>query len=157
MLKVEADIRKYNTYIGQPKIVVAIDGVAYNIYYHLDHYSVAKDFKEDVEEAQAQLYKHHSIPEDEKLSDWCKQNRHLSDVMKRAKAWQAYLTHTNLVFDVRRPYARTVHKSQGSEFNTVFISQKDIKKSIRPGYYLQYARLMYVALSRAIHKVVIID
>jgi hypothetical protein len=155
--KIEADIVKFNTKIDAPTIMVSIDDMAYNVYMDLQHYEHTKELSVDVETAQANLYKLHNIPENERLSDWCKSNRHLEGVNKRAKAWQAYLTHTNLVFDVRRPYARTVHKSQGSEFNTVFISQKDIKKSIRPGYYLQYARLMYVALSRAIHKVVIID
>ena len=52
-------------------------------------------------------------------------------------------------------YATTVHKAQGSEFNTVFIDKDDIKKSIYNGYYIQYARLMYVALSRAIKKIYI--
>jgi len=45
-------------------------------------------------------------------------------------------------------FATTVHKSQGSEFNIVFIDKKDIQKSIISNYYETYARLMYVALSR---------
>jgi len=49
-----------------------------------------------------------------------------------------------------------VHKAQGQEFSRVFIAQDDIKGIIRGKYYLKYARLMYVALSRAIHKVVIV-
>lgn len=46
-------------------------------------------------------------------------------------------------------FATTVHKSQGSEFNTVFIDKIDIQKSILQSYYMTYARLMYVSLSRA--------
>jgi len=45
-------------------------------------------------------------------------------------------------------FATTVHKSQGSEFNTVFIDKKDIQKSIISNHYKSYARLMYVAMSR---------
>lgn len=45
-------------------------------------------------------------------------------------------------------FATTVHKSQGSEFSTVFIDKEDIQKSIFKGSYLNYARLMYVAISR---------
>ena len=54
------------------------------------------------------------------------------------------------------PFASTVHKSQGSEFDRVFIVQKDIQKAIMNGYYDNYARMMYVALSRAKKKVFII-
>lgn len=46
-------------------------------------------------------------------------------------------------------FATTVHKSQGSEFNNVFIDKIDIQKSIINNYYETYARLMYVAISRA--------
>jgi len=46
-------------------------------------------------------------------------------------------------------YATTVHRSQGSEFDTVFIDKKDIQKSIFNGSYANYARLMYVAISRS--------
>lgn len=45
-------------------------------------------------------------------------------------------------------FATTVHKSQGSEFDTVFVDKEDIQKSIFKGSYLNYARLMYVAISR---------
>lgn len=46
-------------------------------------------------------------------------------------------------------FASTVHKSQGSEFSSVFIDKADIQKSIKNNYYETYARLMYVAISRA--------
>ena len=52
-------------------------------------------------------------------------------------------------------FATTVHKSQGSEFDTVFIDKKDIQKSIMNNYYETYARLMYVAISRAKNKIYI--
>lgn len=46
-------------------------------------------------------------------------------------------------------FATTVHKSQGSEFNHVFIDKLDIQKSILNTYFETYARLMYVSISRA--------
>jgi len=46
-------------------------------------------------------------------------------------------------------FATTVHKSQGSEFDTVFVDKNDIKKSIMNSYYDTYVRLMYVSISRA--------
>lgn len=45
-------------------------------------------------------------------------------------------------------FATTVHKSQGSEFDTVFIDKEDVQKSIFKNNFLNYARLMYVAISR---------
>lgn len=52
-------------------------------------------------------------------------------------------------FTMDYPFATTVHKAQGSEWDRVFIDKADIQKSIRNGYYQNYARLMYVAISRS--------
>ena len=108
-----------------------------------------------MEITQLDLINTYNLPEDIILKDWCRHNRN-DHTRARGKAWGTFLGHTNLVFDMRRPFATTVHKSQGSEFSTVYIDQNNIKKSIRGGHYEQYARLMYVALSRAMQKVVII-
>jgi len=62
----------------------------------------------------------------------------------------------NRAFTMDYIFASTVHKSQGQEWNTVFVAQTDIKKAIKPNYYMTYARLMYVALSRAKNKIYII-
>ena len=59
-------------------------------------------------------------------------------------------------FTMDYSFASTVHKAQGSEFSRVFIVQKDLQKSIMNNYYNNYARLMYVALSRAKQKVFIL-
>lgn len=61
----------------------------------------------------------------------------------------------NRAFIMDYTFTSTVHKAQGSEFSTVFIDREDIKKSIFKNYYQTYARLMYVALSRAIKKIYI--
>ena len=90
------------------------------------------------------------------MADWCRANRDEQYVRERAKAWSRYIAHQNLIFNIRRPFATTVHKAQGQEFERVFIAQDDIKRSIGNGYYDTYARLMNVALSRAIHEVVIV-
>lgn len=59
-------------------------------------------------------------------------------------------------FTMDYTFASTVHKAQGSEFERVFIVKGDIQKSIMNNYYETYARLMYVAISRARKKVFII-
>ena len=63
----------------------------------------------------------------------------------------------NKVYTMDYKFASTVHKAQGSEFDAVFVDVNDIKKSILPNYYDTYARLMYVALSRAKKRVYIIQ
>jgi len=55
----------------------------------------------------------------------------------------------NRAYTMDYSFASTVHKAQGSEFNRVWVNQQDIKKSIMNNYYDTYARLMYVAISRA--------
>jgi exodeoxyribonuclease-5 len=59
-------------------------------------------------------------------------------------------------FTMDYSFASTVHKAQGSEFNRVWIDKKDIQKSIFGGNYRNYARLMYVAISRAKRKVFVL-
>lgn len=58
-------------------------------------------------------------------------------------------------FSMDYTFATTVHKAQGSEFNSVFIDAPDIAKSIYNGYYGTYVRLMYVAISRCTHTLYI--
>lgn len=157
--KTSNDIEKYGTsYIIQQYDVgtIQIDGVSFSIYYDKDHYHTSKRLKGEVESAQYFVINKHNLDKDVNLTQWCKENRNAEGVKERGRAWQEYIAHSNLVFSLQRPYATTVHKSQGSEFDKVFIAQSDIKKSIKKGYYEQYARLMYVALSRAIKEVIII-
>ena len=53
-------------------------------------------------------------------------------------------------------FASTVHKAQGSEFNTVWVDKANLQKAIFNKSYNNYARLMYVATSRARVKINII-
>jgi len=67
-------------------------------------------------------------------------------VKNRSKFKTVYALGRAFVMDYQ--FATTVHKSQGSEFDTIFIDKEDIKKSIRNSYYGNYARLLYVGISR---------
>ena len=71
----------------------------------------------------------------------------------RSKFTKVYALGRAYVMDYS--FATTVHKAQGSEFSNVFIDKIDIQKSIFGGSYMNYARLMYVALSRAKNKIYI--
>lgn len=57
----------------------------------------------------------------------------------------------NLYVDLRLMYASTVNKSQGSTYDTVYIDLNDIGKCRDKD---QVRRMLYVAVSRARHKVV---
>ena len=59
-------------------------------------------------------------------------------------------------FTMDYTFASTVHKSQGSEFSRVWIDKGDIQRSIFQGSYKNYARLMYVAISRSKQKVFVL-
>lgn len=69
---------------------------------------------------------------------------------ERSRAWGRYYT-INRAFTMDYTFASTVHKAQGSEFNTVWIHKADLLKIIGPTRnYTQYARMLYVAISRSI-------
>jgi hypothetical protein len=155
--KAERDIEKYRVDLSSyERVCVEIDGISYLIYSDTDHYANSKAMKQKVELFQHKVVQENNVPKDIKLADWCRQNPNGKYVRDRAKSWSTYLSHQNYVFNLRRPFATTIHKAQGSEFETVYIAQADIKRSIKKGYYDTYARLMYVALSRAIKKVVVV-
>jgi len=154
--KIEHDMTKFRQKIIDGSLhLIEIEGVAYSFWGDVDHYAHSKEYKTEVEDAQLTLIHTYNLDKETDLKDYCRHNK-CDLTIARGKAWSTYLGHQSLVFDLRRPFATTVHKAQGSEFNTVYIAQEDIKKTIRGGHYEAYARLMYVALSRAIKKVVII-
>jgi exodeoxyribonuclease-5 len=63
----------------------------------------------------------------------------------------------NRAFTADYTFASTVHKAQGSEFDRVWIAKNDLLKATRNNNFKLYARLIYVALSRARKKVFIVD
>ena len=64
----------------------------------------------------------------------------------RRRAWVNYYALKNALVDLRLSYACTIHKSQGSTYNTVFIDLAEIGTCTVPK---TIARLLYVAISRA--------
>jgi hypothetical protein len=69
----------------------------------------------------------------------------------KAKDWKTHFAIKEDWVDLRPIHASTVHKSQGSTLDTVFIDLDDIGRCTQPN---TVARLLYVAISRARHKVV---
>ena len=82
---------------------------------------------------------------------------HFTSLLKRtarAKNWESHFHLKNDFADLRPRDACTVHKSQGSTYDTVFIDLTDIA-SVRHDRE-QLARLLYVAVSRARSRVIFI-
>lgn len=71
--------------------------------------------------------------------------------LAKAKKWKEFFGIKDTWLDLRSVYASSIHKSQGSTYETVFVDLTDIGKNWIPS---DVARLLYVAISRASKKVV---
>ncbi|NCB95302.1 MAG: DUF2075 domain-containing protein [Negativicutes bacterium] len=80
--------------------------------------------------------------------DWAKANWQLPLAKERASNWSRYLTFKDCAICLDFEHAMTVHKSQGSTFETVFLDMEDLSLCSRKDYSL-YLKLLYVAISRA--------
>lgn len=76
----------------------------------------------------------------------------LAEKAKKTKNWKSYFDFKDSMLDMRFTYASTVHSSQGSTYNNVFIDFKDIVQFDDPKL---VSRLLYVACSRAKEKIII--
>lgn len=79
--------------------------------------------------------------------------QHFDELTKyygRAKNWERYFFLKNNIADFRPRDAATVHKSQGSTYDTVFVDLGNISTCNIPS---QVARMLYVAFSRARSRV----
>ena len=83
---------------------------------------------------------------------WARANPRTTEARTRALAWRNYLTFKECVICLDFPYAMTVHKSQGSTYDTVFIDTDDLYKCANSNFQL-YLKLMYVSISRASNMV----
>lgn len=82
--------------------------------------------------------------------NWAKNNNKNPLARKRAKAWREYLSFQDSVICIDFNHAMTIHKSQGSTYDNVFLDSKDLDRCTDINTML---RLWYVALSRAKYKV----
>lgn len=78
--------------------------------------------------------------------------KQLAKVAKTSGNWVAYFERQEFFSDLRPIYSSTVHKSQGSTHNTVFIDLTDIGSCKK---WQEVARMLYVAITRASDKVVL--
>lgn len=87
--------------------------------------------------------------------------RHRLDVLAKAakenpdkarKLWQKYWAFKELFADIRHCYCITIHRSQGSTYERVFVDVKDI---LRNNNRAERQRLIYVGFSRPRHELMI--
>jgi energy-coupling factor transporter ATP-binding protein EcfA2 len=69
----------------------------------------------------------------------------------KEKNWKAYFEVKESWLDLRAVYASSIHKSQGSTYDTVFLDLPDIGKNWNAA---DVARLMYVGVTRAAKQVI---
>jgi hypothetical protein len=74
----------------------------------------------------------------------------LTKQLAKCKDWGPYFAIKENWADLRPIHASTVHKAQGSTYREVFIDLEDIGNNTR---WRDVVRLMYVAITRASHKV----
>ena len=72
--------------------------------------------------------------------------------LAKKKEWVDFFSIKETWLDLRPSYASTVHKSQGSTYETTFIDMSDIGKCRIPS---DVARMVYVAITRASQQVII--
>ena len=80
--------------------------------------------------------------------------KHLSKY-KRTHSMYEYMQEKSKYLDIRSGYATTIHQSQGSTYDTVFLDLADVNARCRDKELKQ--RLIYVALTRARDKVYVYD
>jgi hypothetical protein len=88
-----------------------------------------------------------------RAAGWAKANARAKLSRTRSKAWRDCLSFKDCVICLDFTHAMTVHKSQGSTFHTVFVDTGDLGACADRDFTL-YLKLMYVAISRASHKVI---
>ncbi len=129
-----------------------LDGKTHIFAYVFGHYR----FKRMREELESAAVNSNRAIEKEfkgyKAVTWAKANYTHKLARERAKAWREYLSFNDCVICMDFTHAMTVHKGQGSTFNTVIIDTHDLAICAERDFEM-YLKLAYVAISRASHKV----
>lgn len=84
---------------------------------------------------------------------WCQANPVSALARNRKKAWREYIAFKDSLMQVDFNHALTVHKSQGSTYEEVYIDMDDLYKCAEMDFKL-YLRLLYVGISRAAKRVI---
>ena len=77
------------------------------------------------------------------------------DVMTGKETWQDYHEFRERFVMAQAIYALTVHNSQGSTFENVFVDVRDIRRRQRDNL-LEFQQLLYVAVTRPSKRLILI-
>lgn len=83
-----------------------------------------------------------------KVIQWCEANSKTALSVARRKAWREVIVFKDATMQIDFNHAITVHKSQGSTYEEVYVDTIDLGKCADRNFEL-YLKLLYVALSRA--------
>lgn len=140
-------------YVYYASVLDLEDGGNYTLAYvygHADYLNMLKVLKQDAAQANYDIENEFN---NVRAAGWARNNPTHPLARARAKAWRDYLTFNDCVLCLDFAHAQTVHKSQGSTYETVYLDTKDIGKCADRNYEL-YLKLMYVGCSRASKKVI---
>ncbi len=129
------------------------DGEIHSYFYVFGHQNY-KDLADEILNQAVNANKQIERQFDCNVQQWAKENRSHPLNRDRINAWKMYYAFNNVIC-VDYPHAITIHKSQGSTWQNVFLAHKDLYKAFqhRDDKEMMYARLAYVAMSRASNKV----
>lgn len=103
------------------------------------------------------LCEKHGLMDDE-LTDWCADNWDRDDVKAKRKAWRTFFALDRTVMALDAPFCITAHQAQGMTIPRVYVAAEDLRLAkVTDQGGDTYARLLYVALSRASQKLVLLQ
>lgn len=126
----------------EPYIIACVFG-------HYQYKLALEETKSSAASSNAQIEQAH----DTKAAAWAKENAGTKLAKSRSKAWRKFLTFNDCIACLDFTHAMTVHRSQGSTYENVYVDTNDLYKCAHNNFVL-YLKLMYVAISRASNKVV---
>ena len=85
-------------------------------------------------------------------ADYQTRLKELAGEAKKKKYWGEYFDFKEAFHDIRPVHACTIHKSQGSTYNTTYIDLHDIGRNSKIS---EVGRLLYVAVTRAASNIVL--
>lgn len=103
------------------------------------------------------LCEKYGVPDDE-LTDWCTERWDWDEVKAKKKAWRTFFALDRTILCLDAPFCITVHQSQGMTIPRTYVALDDIKLAkVTDQGGDTFARLLYVALSRASREIVILQ
>jgi len=120
------------------------------VFGHAEYLQMQRELKLAAADSNAAIEKEHP---GFKAAGWAKANPTTKLARARSKAWRDFLTFNECVVCLDFSHCMTIHKAQGSTYDTVYLDTEDISTVANRDYEM-YLKLMYVGMSRASNKVV---